>query len=203
VSKADDRATLLKAALSFGDGKIDVLVSNAASSITIGPTDNCDDQQWDKMFENNVKSAWQLTKEFKPHLRRGSGAVLFVTSIAAFSLMSPLAVYGVTKTALTGLMKALAQELGPEGIRVNALAPGVVKTKFSELLWKNKGASELWSGQSMLNRVAEPVRRAPLTVCSFPWQEEMAGPAAFLCSSDASYITGETLIASGGVSSRL
>ncbi|KAF4687923.1 Dehydrogenase reductase SDR member 4 [Perkinsus olseni] len=103
--------------------------------------------------------------------------------------MSPLAVYGVTKTALTGLMKALAQELGPEGIRVNALAPGVVKTKFSELLWKNKGASELWSGQSMLNRVAEP--------------EEMAGPAAFLCSSDASYVTGETLIASGGVSSRL
>ncbi|KAF4701342.1 Dehydrogenase reductase SDR member 4 [Perkinsus olseni] len=189
VSKADDRATLLKAALSFGDGKIDVLVSNAASSITIGPTDNCDDQQWDKMFENNVKSAWQLTKEFKPHLRRGSGVVLFVTSIAAFSLMSPLAIYGVTKTALTGLMKALAQELGPEGIRVNALAPGVVKTKFSELLWKNKGASELWSGQSMLNRVAEP--------------EEMAGPAAFLCSFDASYVTGETLIASGGVSSRL
>mmetsp|Transcript_30395 Transcript_30395/g.25967 ORF Transcript_30395/g.25967 Transcript_30395/m.25967 type:complete len:87 (-) Transcript_30395:12-272(-) len=86
-------------------------------------------------------------------------------------------------------MKALAYDLGPEGIRVNALAPGIVKTKFSELLWKNEGASQLWSGQSMLKRIAEP--------------DEMAGPAAFLCSDDASFVTGETLIASGGVSSRL
>ncbi|EER14278.1 3-oxoacyl-acyl-carrier protein reductase precursor, putative [Perkinsus marinus ATCC 50983] len=189
VSKAEDRAALLNAAITFGDGMIDVLVSNAASSITVGPTENCNDQQWDKMFENNVKSAWLLTKEFKNHMRKGTSAVLFVTSIAAFSLMPPLAVYGVTKTALTGLMKALAQELGPEGVRVNALAPGVVRTKFSELLWKNENAKNLWTNQSMLQRIAEP--------------EEMAGPAAFLCSSDASYVTGETLLASGGVSSRL
>ncbi|KAF4659351.1 Dehydrogenase reductase SDR member 4 [Perkinsus chesapeaki] len=189
VSNAADRAALLEAAKAFGDGKIDVLVSNAASNIAIGPTDSCDDRQWDKMFENNVKSAWQLTTEFKPYMRRGTAAVLFVTSIAAFSLAPPLSVYGVTKTALTGLMKALAYDLGPEGIRVNALAPGIVKTKFSELLWKNEGSSQLWSGQSMLKRIAEP--------------EEMAGPAAFLCSDDASFVTGETLIASGGVSSRL
>ncbi|EER06626.1 short-chain dehydrogenase, putative [Perkinsus marinus ATCC 50983] len=156
VSKAEDRAALLNAAITFGDGMIDVL---------------------------------GVLDMYNSLLRNLQFYVIHNCSIFGFSLMPPLAVYGVTKTALTGLMKALAQELGPDGIRVNALAPGVVRTKFSELLWKNENAKNLWTNQSMLQRIAEP--------------EEMAGPAAFLCSSDASYVTGETLLASGGVSSRL
>ena len=99
----------------------------------------------------------------------------------------PLGLYAVSKTAVIGLTKLLAGELGAEGVRVNCLAPGLVRTKFSELLWKGEEAEK---------NLRQVERNAFLHRAGEPW--EQAGVAAFLCSDDAAYVTGEVVLAAGG-----
>jgi len=120
----------------------------------------------------------------------GKGSsILFVSSVGGYNPRPPLGLYGVSKTTLIGLTKALAVELGPKGIRVNCLAPGTIKTRFSSVLWQSKESEAFSSSQTFLGRVGE--------------SDEMAGCAAFLVSDDASYVTGETLLATGGMQARL
>eukprot|EP00343_Euplotes_focardii_P009277 CAMPEP_0205824114 /NCGR_PEP_ID=MMETSP0206-20130828/19500_1 /ASSEMBLY_ACC=CAM_ASM_000279 /TAXON_ID=36767 /ORGANISM="Euplotes focardii, Strain TN1" /LENGTH=254 /DNA_ID=CAMNT_0053121921 /DNA_START=30 /DNA_END=794 /DNA_ORIENTATION=+ len=187
VGKADHRQALVKAAADKY-GRIDILVSNAAVQPLAGPALDAPDSIWDKIMDVNVRSHWQLCKDAKPFMHAGSN-ILFVSSIAAFNPQAPLGLYGVSKTALLGLTRCLASELGPEGIRVNCLAPGTIKTKFSQMLWKNEAAKAHVEQQTYLGRVGEV--------------EEMAGAAAFICSMDGSYMTGETVVAAGGMPSRL
>lgn len=97
--------------------------------------------------------------------------------------------YSVSKTALFGLTKALAPDLAPKNIRVNCVAPGVIKTKFAKALYESKTAYEILMSQVPMNRLGTP--------------DEIAGLVAFLVSDDAGYITGETIVASGGMASRL
>ena len=104
------------------------------------------------------------------------------SSVGGFAPGFPLGVYGVTKSALTSLGKALATELGPEGIRINTLCPGLVKTKLAEMLWKDPNHEE--HSPTFLNRLGEP--------------EDMAGTVAFLLSEDARHITGESIVVAGG-----
>ncbi|KJE96976.1 hypothetical protein CAOG_09096 [Capsaspora owczarzaki ATCC 30864] len=188
VAKAEDRKRLVQETLK-SYGNIDILVSNAAVNPVFGSMLETDEAAWDKIFEVNVKSAFLLTKEVAPHLKPNRGSVVFVSSIGGFAPFEALGAYSVSKTALFGLTKALSRELGPRGVRVNCIAPGIIKTRFSEALWKN---------QQIADRSLETV---PLGRFGTP--EECASTVAFLASDDAAYVTGESIVASGGMQSRL
>lgn len=200
VGLSDDREQLLNTAVRFdpkGEGRVDVLISNVASSTFMGPTMDTTETAFTKMVQNNVLAGFLLIKQaVSQDLMGKNSSVLFVTSYLAFNPSPPIGVYGITKTALLGLTKALATELGPSGIRVNAIAPGVVKTEFSRPLWEG-----VESNQNPGNPQYQLLQQVPLG--RFADAEEIAGPAAFLCSNDASYVTGETLVIAGGMQSRL
>jgi dehydrogenase/reductase SDR family protein 4 len=168
-------------------GKIDVVVANAGVNPAAGPTLSTSSAAYDKTMGINVKSVFELVALAEPHLNKGA-SLLFVSSTAAYQPSQPLGIYGVSKTALVSLTKVLAQELGPKGIRVNALCPGLVRTRFASALWKSdigkQQRESLW-----LRRLGDPV--------------DMAGPASFMLSEDASFMTGESLVVSGGTYSRL
>ncbi|KDD75307.1 hypothetical protein H632_c753p0 [Helicosporidium sp. ATCC 50920] len=121
-------------------------------------------------------------------MRRGS-SIVYVSSFAAYQPSAPIAMYAVSKTALLGLTKAMAAELGPQGIRVNAVCPGVVPTKFAAALVANRELEERAKQAVFLNRLGRG--------------EDMAAAVAFLVSPDADYVTGESLVVAGGVQSRL
>ncbi|XP_073853238.1 dehydrogenase/reductase SDR family member 4 isoform X3 [Macaca fascicularis] len=119
----------------------------------------------------------------------GGGSVVMVASIAAFSPSPGFTPYNVSKTALLGLTKTLAIELAPRNIRVNCLAPGLIKTSFSRMFWMDKEKEERMKETLQIRRLGEP--------------EDCAGIVSFLCSEDASYITGETVVVGGGTPTRL
>ncbi|KAK7307052.1 hypothetical protein VNO77_39774 [Canavalia gladiata] len=168
-------------------GKIDVVVSNAAVNPSVDPILKTQESVLDKLWEINVKTAILLLKAAAPHLQKGS-SVIFISSIAGYNPGASLSMYGVTKTALLGLTKALANEMAPN-TRVNCVAPGFVPTKFAAFLTTNDAVRQKIEGDTLLGRLGTT--------------EDMAAAAAFLASDDASYITGETIVVSGGGPSRL
>lgn len=173
-------------------GGIDILVSNAAVNPQVGPVLDTTEFAWTRLFDVNVKSMWLLAKEVHPHLRsRGSGSIIFVSSVAGYNPISSslIGAYSVSKTTLLGLTKAVSQQLAPENIRVNCIAPGIVETNFSKLLYESPEAKEAALEMIPMNRLATP--------------DDIAGTVAFLVSNDASYITGETVCVTGGMISRL
>ncbi|XP_052232957.1 dehydrogenase/reductase SDR family member 4-like isoform X1 [Dreissena polymorpha] len=172
-------------------GGIDFLVSNAAVNPIFGPILDSTEEAWDKIFDVNVKSTFFLVKEVVPYMvKRGGGSIVIVSSQGGYTPSQLMGAYSVSKTALLGLVKALVPQLTQMNIRVNAIAPGVIKTRFSEKLWK--GNNEI--SDNYLNTI--PLRR-------FAEAYECAGAVSFLLSDDASYVTGETVAISGGVSNRL
>lgn len=132
VGSAEERTNLFRiAAERFGG--LDILVSNAAVNPTVGGVLDATEEAWDKIFDINVKAAFLLAQEAKPMLQqRKNASIVFVSSIAGFNPFALLGAYSVSKTALLGLTKAAAQELAPDGIRVNCVAPGIIKTNFSK-----------------------------------------------------------------------
>ncbi|XP_057370050.1 dehydrogenase/reductase SDR family member 4-like [Daphnia carinata] len=189
VGLKEDREKLIEKTVSLFGG-LDILISNAAVNPVFGPVLSCPEDAWDKIFDINVKTAFLLAKSAVPHMeKRGKGSIIFISSIAGFQPFSALGAYSVSKTALLGLTKVLAQEVGHSGIRVNCIAPGVIQTKFSSMLVDN---------DAVRNKVLEGI---PLQRIGQP--EDMGGLASFLCSDDASFITGENIIAAGGAQSRL
>jgi len=170
-------------------GGMDVFVSNAAVSPPQPPLLRTDEAMWDKIFDVNVKAAFLLAKEAAPLMREG-GAIVFVSSAGAYNPGAPHPAYGVSKTALHGLTKGLAREYAGAGVRVNAIAPGMIKTSFSRPIWsKGPQVEKAIASGTMLGRLGEVA--------------EIAGCVAFLASSDASYVTGEILAAAGGGASHL
>ncbi|XP_017840770.1 dehydrogenase/reductase SDR family member 4 [Drosophila busckii] len=189
VSEAQDRKQLFEETISKY-GKLNILISNAATNPAVGGVLECDEQVWDKIFDVNVKSSYLLAKEALPYLRQQQGSsIVFVSSIAGYDAFELLGAYSVSKTALIGLTKAAAKDLAPEGIRVNCLAPGIIRTKFSKALYENESANEAALSKIPMGRLGT--------------SEEMAGVVSFLVSEDAGYITGESIVASGGMSARL
>eukprot|EP00047_Mylnosiga_fluctuans_P003194 m.227887 g.227887 ORF g.227887 m.227887 type:complete len:279 (-) comp11663_c0_seq1:77-913(-) len=189
VGNADHRKRLFTETVSKYGG-LDILVSNAAVNPVFCETLETPEDGWDKIFDINLKASFLLAKEAYPHLKQSKHASLvFVSSIAGFNPFVNLGAYSISKTSLFALTKVLAAECGPHGIRVNALAPGVIKTRFSEALWKAEGATDQIMQQVPLGRLGEP--------------QDCAGVVAFLCSDDAAYVTGETIVAAGGMTSRL
>lgn len=169
-------------------GQLDILISNAAVNPASGPIMTMDDSAIQKVVDVNIVSAVLLAKAAVPHMKRG-GAIVFVSSYTAFNPSPPIAMYAVSKTALLGLTKALAEELGPDGIRVNCIAPGIVPTKFASALVSSPELAELNKSRTLAGRLGTP--------------GDMAATVAFLASEDAAYVTGETIVVAGGMQSRL
>ena len=167
-------------------GRIDVLVNNAATNPHFGPMLSVDWGAFRKTFEVNVEGYFGLTREVALHLRarKAPGSILSVSSVMG-TMAAPLqGVYGMTKAAVISMTRTLAMELGSDGIRVNALAPGLIETKFAAALTSNEAIRERIVARTALGRVGVP--------------EDVAGAAVFLCSDEASYVTGHVLTIDAG-----
>lgn len=189
VGKTEDRQNLLDFTVSKYGG-IDILVSNAAVNPVMCQVLDTPEEAWDKIFDVNVKAAFLLTQQVVPLMEtRGGGSIVYVSSIAAFKPMEVIGAYSVSKTTLLGLTKAVALQCVSSNIRVNCLCPGIIETKFSDGLHSNESSRELINQSIPMRRIGKP--------------DECAGMVSFLCSDDASYITGEAFPVAGGYFSRL
>ncbi|MDO9553816.1 SDR family NAD(P)-dependent oxidoreductase [Rhodonellum sp.] len=166
-------------------GQIDVLVNNAATNPIFGPIHDTSLEAYEKIMDVNLKAPFQLMKLCFPYLRESAEAsVINISSIGGISPEPGLGMYSVSKAALISMTKVFAKEWGDHGIRVNALCPGLIKTKFSEALWSNDKIM-----QSMIKQLA--IKRIGTS-------DEIASMALFLATSASSYTTGAVLTADGG-----
>lgn len=167
-------------------GAIDILVCNAAVNPYYGPLAGLSDEAFDKIMGSNVRSNLWLCNLAIPHMAaRGGGSVVIVSSIAGLRGSEVIGAYGISKAADFALGRNLALEWGPQGVRVNCIAPGLVKTDFAKALWEDEAALARRNAATPLRRIGEPHEIAPV--------------AAFLASSAASFITGQVIVADGGV----
>jgi dehydrogenase/reductase SDR family protein 4 len=166
-------------------GKIDILVNNAATNIAQGPAIEMDDGQFDKMVEVNLKSTYRLMRLVAPGMcERGSGSIINIASIAGMRPQYHGLLYSMTKAALIMMTQSYALELGPKGIRVNAIAPGLVQTVLSEYYWKDPTKLEQLISHQPIRHLGQP--------------PEIADVALLLASDGSSYLTGQTLVVDGG-----
>jgi dehydrogenase/reductase SDR family protein 4 len=166
-------------------GRIDILVNNAATNIAQGPCLKMDEGQFDKMVEINLKSTFRFMKLVAPGMcERGSGSIINIASIAGLRPQFHSFLYSMTKAALIMMTKSYAVELGPSGVRVNAIAPGLIQTVLSEYYWKDEERRSKQLGAQPIKHLGQPV--------------EIAEIALMLASDRGSYMTGQTLIVDGG-----
>jgi NAD(P)-dependent dehydrogenase (short-subunit alcohol dehydrogenase family) len=168
-------------------GKVDILVNNAATNPYFGPMLDIDEGAWDKTFEVNTKGYFWMTREVARHLRsrEAPGSIINMASVAGI-VASPLqGVYAMTKAAVISMTKTFAYELAANKIRVNAIAPGFVDTKFAAAVLKNDALLE------------EVLRITPMKRYGQP--DEIAGAALYLASDSASYLTGQAIVIDGGM----
>jgi NAD(P)-dependent dehydrogenase (short-subunit alcohol dehydrogenase family) len=167
-------------------GKIDIVVGNAAANPAYGPLGKLSDEAFDKIIGTNVKSnLWLCNLTIPEMAERGGGAVVLVSSIGGLRGSDVIGAYGISKAADFALARNLAVEWGPKNVRVNCIAPGLVKTDFARALWENPDV------------LARRTERTPLRRIGMP--EEIGPIAAFLASPAASFITGQIIVADGGV----
>jgi NAD(P)-dependent dehydrogenase (short-subunit alcohol dehydrogenase family) len=167
-------------------GRIDILVCNAAVNPVFGPLAQLSDEAFDKIMGANVKSNIWLANLVIPGMAaRGGGAVVIISSIGGLRGSDMLGAEGISKAADFALARALAVEWGPRNVRVNCVAPGLVKTDFARALWEDEARLAVRTARTPLRRIALP--------------EEIGPIAAFLASPAASFITGEIIVADGGV----
>lgn len=168
-------------------GKVDILVNNAAANPYFGPMMGVDMGAWDKTFEVNTKGYFMATRAVVRHLaaREAGGSIVNVASIAGMTAAIAQGVYGMSKAAVISMTKTLAIELGGSGIRVNAIAPGLVETKFAGALLANDGLVRMMTEKAPVRRVGKP--------------DDIAGLALFLASDASNYVTGQTFVADGGM----
>ena len=168
-------------------GRIDTLVCNAAANPVFGPMANVADEAFDKIMGTNVRSIFWLANMVLPQMaERKDGAVIIVSSIAALRGSNVNGLYGVSKAADAGLGRALAVEWGPHNIRVNCIAPGLIRTDFARALWTDDERRTRREAMTPLRRLGEP--------------SDIGGIAVFLASDAARFITGQMIVADGGVS---
>ncbi len=167
-------------------GKIDVLVCNAASNPYYGPMVGIEDDQFRKIFENNVLSNHWLMGFVLPQMQaRKDGSIIIVSSIGGLRGSPVIGAYCVSKAADLQLARNLAHEYGPDNIRVNCIAPGLIKTDFAKALWEDEALLKKRMVGTPLRRIGEP--------------DEIAGAAVFLASQAGSYVTGQAIVVDGGV----
>jgi dehydrogenase/reductase SDR family member 4 len=166
-------------------GPVDVLVNNAATNISFGPSLEIEESQFDKMIEINLKSAFRLINAIAPGMcDRGSGSIINIASIAGLRPQRHSLLYSMTKAALIMMTQSYALELGPRGVRVNAIAPGLIQTALSEHYWKDEAQRDKVMANQPIQRLGQP--------------SDVAEIALLLASEKGSYITGQTLTVDGG-----
>lgn len=166
-------------------GQLDIVINNAATNPIYGPIQEAGAGAFDKIMDVNVKGPFLVCKHAYPYLKQSLHAsIINISSIEAIRPDKGLGLYSVSKAALSAMTKTMAKEWGPDGIRVNTICPGLIKTKFSAALWQNEQMMHHINNTLPLGRIAQP--------------EEMVGLALFLASDASSYCTGGTYLADGG-----
>ena len=166
-------------------GPVDILVGNAGVNPFYGPMSAIPDDAYDKIMATNVKSNHWLAQMVAPDMiAKGRGSMMFTSSTGALGPSLTLGTYAISKLALVGLVRNLAAELGPHGVRVNAINPGLIRTDFAQALWDSPEAEERANQQIPLRRLGEA--------------DDLKGLAVFLASDASSYITGQALVICGG-----
>ena len=166
-------------------GPIDVVFGNAGVNPYYGKTSDIPDEAYKKTMSANVQSNLWLAQMVAPDMvAKGGGSMAFTSSIGAFRASDMLGTYGMSKLALIGLVRNLALEFGPGGVRVNAICPGLVKTEFARELWDNPDVEKRIKRDIPLRRLGEP--------------DDFAGIAVFLASDASRYMTGQALTVCGG-----
>jgi NAD(P)-dependent dehydrogenase (short-subunit alcohol dehydrogenase family) len=167
-------------------GEIDILVNNAATNIAQGPSLEMNDAQFDKMVELNLKSAFRLVNLIAPEMcSRGRGSIVNIASVAGLQPQFHSFLYSMTKAALIMMTKSWAQEFGRAGVRVNAIAPGLVRTTLSEYYWKDETRRESFLGRQPIRRIGEPA--------------DIAETALLLAGTGSAYLTGQVVVVDGGL----
>lgn len=184
ISSKDD-LTRLVADTRAKWGKIDILVCNAASNPHFGSLSVISDEQFRKVLNNNILSTHWLVQMVAPEMiKRRDGSIIFVSSIGAFRGSPVIGAYNISKAADIQLARNLAVEFGPSNVRVNCIAPGLIRTNFSRALWENRETLDQMTKPVPLRRIGEA--------------DEIAGAAVYLASPAASFVTGQTIVIDGG-----
>jgi dehydrogenase/reductase SDR family protein 4 len=185
VGKREDVDTLLTAARArFGE--IGVLVNNAGTNPYAGPIIDSEDWAWDKTMDVNLKAPYVLSREVaRGMIEQGSGSIVNIASVAGLTASPLQAIYSVSKAGLIMLTRVMASELGRQGVRVNCICPGLIKTQLSEALWSDPELEKSITNQKALGRVG--------TV------DELVGAAIYLASEASSFTTGAILQVDGGM----
>ena len=166
-------------------GRIDVLVCNAASNPYYGPMANISDEQLRKILDNNIVSNhWLISFAVPQMIARKDGAIIIVSSVGGLRGTPVLGAYAISKAADFQLARNLAIEYGPHNVRINCIAPGLIKTDFARALWDNPETLKNYSGKTPLRRIGQP--------------DEIAGAAVFLASAAGSFVTGQNIVVDGG-----
>ena len=169
-------------------GEVDILVCNAASNPYYGPMEGIADEQFEKILSNNIISNHWLVQQVAPGMRnRKEGAIIIVSSLGGMIGSTTIGAYNISKAADFQLARNLAAEFGVDNVRVNCIAPGLIKTDFARALWEDPKNLELVTATAPLKRIGLP--------------EEVAGAAVFLAAPAGNFITGQSIVVDGGVTS--
>ena len=185
ISRREEVEALIKGATGHY-GQIDILVCNAAINPYYGPLLDIKDEAFDKIMASNVKSnLWLCSIAIPAMAERAKGSVVIISSIGGLRGSTVIGAYGISKAADFALCRSLAGEWGPKGVRVNCVAPGLVKTDFARALWEDEERLKRRCATTPLRRIGEP--------------DEIAGAVAYLGSDASSFMTGQTIVVDGGV----
>ncbi len=166
-------------------GQIDVVVCNAASNPHFGSMLTISDEQFTKILQNNIISNHWLIQMTVPQMRaRQNGSIIIISSIGGLKASPVIGAYNISKAADMQMARNYALEFGPDNVRINTIAPGLIKTDFAKALWDNPKIMEQYTGKACLRRIGEP--------------DDIAGMAVFLGSSAGAFTTGQTFIIDGG-----
>lgn len=166
-------------------GPIDVVCGNAGVNVAYGPMSEISDDAYDRIMASNVKSNHWLAQMVLPDMiEKGAGSMFFTSSIGAFRASPVLGTYSISKLALIGLIRNLALENGPKGVRFNAICPGLIRTDFAKALWEDPAAEKRVNQDTPLRRLGEA--------------EDLAGAAVYLASDASQFMTGQVMTVCGG-----
>src|SRR5579859_4197604 len=166
-------------------GGVDIVVNNAATNPHFGPLLTSEESMWDKTLDVNLRGYFRLIRECVPRMAERGGKIVNMASIAGLSYSPGMGLYSLTKAAVIMMTRSLAVELAPQNIQINAIAPGFIKTRFSEAIWGNEQINDVVIAATPAGRIADV--------------SEITGMALYLASPASSFTTGQTFVIDGGL----